>query len=150
MRQGRVAGSKDDIRTEIDNDLGFEGLLDIDLADHPKALGLEGSLGARNCLLKTPLNMGRNVIAFDTLFPWRLSCFNSARSILPLSHSASRPVHDRAGRHDARSTRQFATSRDQDDGRYRADRKALGQRGFGFCVEFAEAHAGFEFTSTIR
>jgi hypothetical protein len=60
MRQGRIEGSKDDIRKEIDIDLGFEGLLHIDLADHPKALGLESSLGARNCLLETSLNMGRN------------------------------------------------------------------------------------------
>src|SRR5579859_6202252 len=51
VRQGRVARAENDVRSEVDVQLGFHGLLDVDLGQHAKALFLEGRAGALESLV---------------------------------------------------------------------------------------------------
>src|SRR3546814_12441973 len=83
MSQRRIAGPEDRIRTEVDVDLRFEGLLDIDPANDAKAFNLQRRLGADDGVIKGNLYLGGNVVGHRLSFHFAEPRFSSRYASRP-------------------------------------------------------------------
>src|SRR3546814_16277820 len=77
MSQRRIAGPEDRIRTEVDVDLRFEGLLDIDPTNDAKDFSLQRRLGADDGVIKGNLQLGGNVVGHRLSFQFAELGFSS-------------------------------------------------------------------------